>query len=71
MEWEEYFKQEPWGSVRDDLRAGQVCSIIAAAHGAKDVSAADFFSTIPKPEARTQTIEEMKAILRSVGVKGK
>jgi hypothetical protein len=50
--------------VRDDIRAGQICATVAAAHGAKDVSAADFFETIEKPKKPKQSVEEMQATLR-------
>ncbi len=56
-EWRALYEMEPWGDERRDLMDAQAMSLLAAAHGVKDVKLRDFllqFDIVeiePEPEA--------------------
>ena len=64
-EWWEYNKLEPFGEERGDLRNGILCSLIAAAHGAKDSKPIDFMPDYGNErEERKQTPEDHLRIMQ-------
>lgn len=72
-EWVAYWALEPWGEKRADLRAGIVSSTVANAlctrSGGGSWQPSDFMPEFDGDEGagrdRPQTVEEMRAILRT------
>ncbi|HJZ57308.1 MAG TPA: hypothetical protein VKE74_20230 [Gemmataceae bacterium] len=68
-EWEAFSELEPFGSLRDDLRAGMVGAVITnnipfRGRGARAVRPADLFPSLrPSPTGRGQTREQIQAVL--------
>ncbi len=62
-EWEAFFALEPWGGLRDDLRAGKLCAAVVNAApfrgGGPARMPADFFPTLAVP-ARKATAREIR-----------
>jgi hypothetical protein len=48
--WLEYAALEPFGPLREDLRAGQLASLVANIAGSKDATPATFFPELAEPE---------------------
>src|SRR5262249_57721221 len=68
-EWEAFSELEPFGSLRDDLRAGMVGAVITnnipfRGRGARAVRPADLFPSLrPSPTGRGQTPAHIHAPL--------
>lgn len=62
-EWEAFHALEPWGGVRDDLRAGTVAASVvnAAPFGGprRPKTPADFFPTLAQGERKRPTRREV------------
>jgi hypothetical protein len=73
-EWEAYWRIEPWGEARADLRAGIVASTLANAHrkkGARPFAPSDFMPYAEKaaPSGRALA-ERLKAAFALLPRKG-
>jgi hypothetical protein len=76
-EWEAFFALEPWGGLRDDLRAGKVAAAVVNANPFRGGGAArmpsDFFPTLAEaqpPKARPgvrQVQEKANNFFRLIG----
>ena len=63
LEWMAYYKIEPWGEKRADMRAGVIASTIAnifRKKGRKPFKPVDFMLQFEKPKKRKQTADEIK-----------
>ena len=49
-EWEVFYRLDPWGEQRADLRNGILCALVAAFAGAKKPPKPKDFMTHPDPE---------------------
>lgn len=62
MEWNQYWRQEPWGAMRDNIHAGLIASTIANANrkkNAKPFSYQDFLIIDREEQAARQTAQTM------------
>lgn len=50
--WQAYSRTEPFGPVRDDLRAAEIACMIAAAGGVR-VAPGDVFATLAPPKSHS------------------
>jgi hypothetical protein len=62
LDWIEYYRQEPWGEERADLRAGTISAVIANAYtlwngGEAKHKPSDFMPYLNRP-AVVETVEE-------------
>lgn len=70
-EWVAFYRMDPWGEERADLRMGQLAAMTGNIHrkkGARAFKASDFilFSASGKGRKGSgQSVQEMKAALRS------
>ena len=68
QEWMAFFSIEPWGSVRDDYRAGVIAATLVNVNGGKKgkkpAQADDFFNLYSKHSNRVQTNQQQIAILK-------
>lgn len=68
QEWMVYFSLEPWGSIREDYRAGMILSMLVNVNGGKKGGKAaepkDFFPLYSQHSNRTQTNEQQIAIFK-------
>ena len=71
VNWQIYYKDNPFGDFRADLRQAITSELVAKAHfkDAKNKKIADFMAITPK--RRQQTPEEMKKILDAWVLRGK
>lgn len=62
--WVEYFKLEPWGEERADLRAGIIAATIANVNrgGGKAATPQDFMPDFD-PRPKVQSLEEQEAVM--------
>lgn len=70
FEWMGFSELEPFGPLRDDLRAGVIGSFIAncafgRAKGAKLVRPEDIFKSLPHAPTKPQTGEQMATTARA------
>ena len=65
--WQEYYKVEPFGEKRADLRAALIACVIANANRGKNsrvFKVEDFMLRFGPP--KQQSVEQMKAILKGL-----
>ena len=62
-EWMAYYRIEPWGEERADIRAAIVARTVAS-QWAKEIPELESF--MPFREREEQSFEEMKGVLRGV-----
>jgi len=70
--WKAWWRIEPWGEYRADLRAGSVAAPllnIQLARNADKYKASDWLMEFEKP--KPQTPDEMKSALRSLAAAGR
>ena len=61
-EWFAYYRLNPWGQERADLRAGTIAATVANAMGCGGFKPSDFMPTYgPPPEEKPKTLEELKS----------
>ncbi len=68
MEWQRFWKSEPWGSYRDNIHAGLLASLIVNAlrgKGKKPVSYQDFM-LVDRDEHRKRETQKTLSWLKSV-----
>jgi len=68
MEWADFYHQEPFGELRNDIRAGLVCSLIANANRdtkrhPQPYEITDFLLYQERPPQKKQSAEEMRELL--------
>jgi hypothetical protein len=73
-EWEAFFALEPWGGLRDDLRAATVAATVANSAPfrgpGKGRKPADFFATLAPPRkrpGRAELAEKLNAFFGGIG----
>jgi hypothetical protein len=70
LEWMVFFGLEPWGSVRDDYRAGVVASTLVNINGGKKGGKAsqpdDFFPLYSRHSNRKQSNEQQINIFKRI-----
>jgi hypothetical protein len=59
LEWQEFYNLEPFGEVRDDIRAATICLSVTQAMGAKKqgggkFSLKDFMPDFARPAAKPE-----------------
>lgn len=73
QEWMAFFTMEPWGSVRDDYRAGVISATLVNVNGGKKGKKAatpkDFFELYGKSNQRQQSNKQQIAIMSKLAVK--
>ena len=66
-EWVRMFADQPWGDYGEDLRAGMVCSTIAASVGMKNPKPEHFIPWLStKPAGPPKTAEDWEAKRRKI-----
>lgn len=67
-EWMAFFNMEPWGSVREDYRAGVIASTLVNVNGGKKggkpAEVTDFFDLYTRHNNRKQTNEQQINIFK-------
>lgn len=64
--WQAYARLEPFGPLRDDLRAGTLASLIANQHRKEPLQPHDFFPTLPDPRPKMTGGQLAQALNRLV-----
>lgn len=62
-EWMAYYRLEPWGEERADIRAAIIARTIAATVSKEPP---DLEAFLPFRDSEPQTLEEMKGVIRSI-----
>ncbi len=67
-EWQAFLSLEPTGTLAEDLRSAQICTVLAAIHAGKGktYSLKDFIPNAYQPPPKPQTAEEMFALLEGM-----
>jgi len=70
MEWMAFFGLEPWGSVRDDYRAGLIAATLVNVNGGKKggkaAEAGDFFPLYSRHSNRRQSNQQQMNIFKRI-----
>lgn len=64
QEWEHFYQIEPWGSEVEELRFGNICSVLAnlqRSSSSQPFKASDFLITYVKPRPEYQSTDELMA----------
>lgn len=65
-EWMAFYQLEPWGSRMEDMRAGEICAVVAnvmAGTKGKSFKPSDFFPPRTQQEQRMLVAEKVKSVM--------
>lgn len=68
QEWENFYRIEPWGAEVEELRLGNICSVLAnlkrdPKSKPLPFMASDFFATFIKPKSEYQSTDDLIAAI--------